>query len=190
MSDYNYKSEDAREGRYYGFLSGVVTNISDPQKLGRVKARLQGQGDNDESDWLVPMWPGSMEALPFKDDPVMVGFVDGDPNKGFWAWHPHTSTKNRPTEAMVLGTTLTAMYNDLAAKFNDLQQHYQAFYLVVQTHGHAALGSASVALLAATIDPTCKDTGTATGKGKDPDGAVVAAKSGDQTVLSKNLKLR
>lgn len=172
------RTDEQREGRYYGFLSGVVTDISDPQKLGRVKARLQGMGDSDQSDWLVPMWPGSMEAIPFKDDPVMVGFVDGDPNKGFWSWHPHSSTKNRPTEAMVLGTTLVGVINNLVTQFNQLLTDYQA-------HTHLFTGPSGPVGI-----PTAISTATNGGKGKDADGAPVSAKSGDQTVLSKNLKLR
>ena len=184
VQEYAYKSEDAREGRYYGKLSGVVTDINDPKKLGRIKARVQGMGDNDQSDWLVPMWPGSMEALPFKDDPVVVDFIDGNPNMGCWSWHPHTSTKNRPTEAMVLGTTLAALVNQMQADLQTLTTAYLAHKHTGVTPG---MGSSAV-----TDTPVFVAGGgtVSVGQCQDPTGAPVAPKSGNQTVLSKNLKVR
>src|SRR5688572_28256733 len=97
------QSQDQREGRFYGILDGVVTEVeTSSPALGRIKARFGVMTNQEQSDWLDPVWPGGMECLPNKDDPVWVMFVDGDPNRGIWAWHPTTKTTGRATEAAVL----------------------------------------------------------------------------------------
>lgn len=183
-----HKSDEQREGRYYGFMRGSITNVNDDQSLVRVKARLGAQGDGEESDWLVPAFPGSMECKPTKGDPCIVGFVDGNPQEGFWLYHPKSTTKGRPQEAVPLGTTSWGMINFLVDQVNQLRTDFNTFVTTIyNTHNHATapLGPVSV--------PSVVGTGTtaaAANKGKASDGSIVANKATSEIVLSGLVKVK
>lgn len=62
-----------------GLMVGIVTNTTDPDKLGRVKVRFPALSDGDESTWARVASPGAgprrgMQWLPEVDDEVFVGF--------------------------------------------------------------------------------------------------------------------
>jgi type VI secretion system secreted protein VgrG len=73
--------------RIDGILSAEITNINDPDALGRVKVKFPGPGGSFESDWIrstVPVSPSDSLFMPAADRclvarEVMVAFVDGDP---------------------------------------------------------------------------------------------------------------
>ena len=115
------RSKDEEEGRIYGLLYGVVTNIADPKGLGRVRARVGAQRDGDSTDWLDPSWQGAIESVPRVGDPIFVMFVDGDPHRGVYSWHPTTRTLNRATEPLVLGISAWGIINFLVTQFNQLR---------------------------------------------------------------------
>lgn len=180
------KTTPQRSGRYYGFVIGNVTNVNDDQGLVRVKARIGAQGDTEESDWLIPAFPGSIECKPSKGDPCIVGFIDGDPNRGFWLYHPESTTKGRPSEFMALGTTLAGMINQLRA---DLQTLVTAF----DTHKHAGVttGAGSSAVSDTLVFMTNVPPGSINaGSVKASDGSAVAPKSGDAVALSGLCKVK
>lgn len=65
---------------------GVVTDVEDPEGLGRVRVSLPNYGDVD-SDWFQVVVPGAGEdkglvALPDRDDRVLVLLTRGDPAQG------------------------------------------------------------------------------------------------------------
>lgn len=62
---------------------GIVTQVNDPEKLGRVRAKLPGHGDL-ETGWIEVVVPGAgkskgLVALPGIDDRVLLLFPGGDP---------------------------------------------------------------------------------------------------------------
>jgi phage protein D/phage baseplate assembly protein gpV len=66
-----------------GLVTGVVTNIQDPDKLGRVKVKFPALSTADESAWarVVSLGAGAergIEILPEVNDEVIVGFEQGD----------------------------------------------------------------------------------------------------------------
>lgn len=186
-----HRSQAQRDGRYWGVVSGIITNVSDSQGLLRVKARLGGQFDNEESDWLVPALPGAMECKPNKSDPVLVGFVDGDPHRGWWTYHPESTTKNRPTEAMVLGTTLIGMNNFWVTQFNQLRTDFNSFVSTYNGHTHGYNpGPSALAQTVATAAVGTSTTAQPANKGKAGDGSVVPDKSTSEIVLSGVIKVR
>jgi uncharacterized protein involved in type VI secretion and phage assembly len=71
------------EARINGVLVGIVTNIKDPDKLGRVKVKIPRLSGEDESNWArVATFMAGKERgaffLPEVDDEVLVAFEFGD----------------------------------------------------------------------------------------------------------------
>jgi phage protein D/phage baseplate assembly protein gpV len=69
-----------------GLVVGQVTNINDPDKVGRVKVRYPGLSPTDESAWarLASIGGGKSRGsvfIPEVGDEVLVGFEAGDPRQ-------------------------------------------------------------------------------------------------------------
>lgn len=96
--------------RYTAIYEGVVTENQDPQRLGRVKARVPGIADDPDTDWAFPAgMPGAgVSQRGFFDVPrvgseVYVFFLGGDPDKprfftGHWGIRKDTGSEI-PTQA-------------------------------------------------------------------------------------------
>jgi uncharacterized protein involved in type VI secretion and phage assembly len=70
-------------GLMHGVVVGLVTNLKDPDDLGRVKVKYPWLGDNVESDWMRLASPmaGSGRGLlylPEVNDEVLIAFEHGD----------------------------------------------------------------------------------------------------------------
>jgi Type VI secretion system/phage-baseplate injector OB domain len=79
--------QEQRRG-FGGLVCGVVTNVQDPEKLGRVKVALPWLSPSFESDWArvaqVGAGPRSGALfLPEVGDEVLIGFEFGDPRRGY-----------------------------------------------------------------------------------------------------------
>jgi uncharacterized protein involved in type VI secretion and phage assembly len=66
-----------------GLVIGLVTNIQDPESLGRVRVQFPTLGDTIEGIWARVALPGAgpdagLSMLPQIDDEVVVGFEHGD----------------------------------------------------------------------------------------------------------------
>jgi uncharacterized protein involved in type VI secretion and phage assembly len=75
--------QEARAGRIYGAVVGIVTNNQDPDNLGRVKVKFPWLSEVDESPWArfaAPMAGKQRGAyfLPEVGDEVLVVFEHGD----------------------------------------------------------------------------------------------------------------
>ncbi|MBN1937905.1 MAG: VgrG-related protein [Anaerolineae bacterium] len=74
---------EQESGSMRGVVTGLVTNLSDPDDLGRVKVKYGWLGDDIESDWMriaAPM-AGAERGfyyLPEVNDEVLVAFEHGD----------------------------------------------------------------------------------------------------------------
>ena len=77
------------EGGYFSTYSGIITDISDPLFLGRVKARVPAIADDFTTEWLFPAgfmtgvgsgtyWPPDLNAK------IEVMFKEGDPEFGVY----------------------------------------------------------------------------------------------------------
>lgn len=69
--------------RFYGVTVGVVTNIQDPERLGRVKLKFPWLSAQNESQWarvLAPMAGNGrgFALMPEVDDEVLVAFEQGN----------------------------------------------------------------------------------------------------------------
>lgn len=164
--------------RYYGAVAGVVTDANDSDGLCRVKARLKGMHDNTETGWLTPLFPGGIEGVPHKSDPVMVFFEDGNENRGAYLWWPASKTNDRPNEWLVLGLTFAAMYNHLVSLVNELRTAHN-------THKHTGVfvGAGTSAVPDVTVATA------AAGKMQKADGSEVSASSSSAKALSGRVKV-
>ena len=76
-------SQEAPTGRVYGVVVGVVTNLEDPDGLGRIKVRYPWLLEDSESPWarVVSFMAGGDRGGVFRpevDDEVLVAFEHGD----------------------------------------------------------------------------------------------------------------
>lgn len=88
---------------------GLVEEVRDPEKLGRIKVRVPavfGTGSNigvDELPWAIPFGlpaggssaSGGMDWLPGVGDQAVVQFLDGDPEKPIWTWSMQTKPQQK-----------------------------------------------------------------------------------------------
>lgn len=73
---------------------GWVDDNKDPQKMGRVRVKMQWQVDDEKTDWIWVMTPdagggkdgtrgGGLVVMPEKGDRVLIGFVYNNPDRPF-----------------------------------------------------------------------------------------------------------
>jgi uncharacterized protein involved in type VI secretion and phage assembly len=92
--------ERRSDGRFFSLYRGVVTNVNDPENLGRVRAKVHELlGDTDETDWASPCVPFGGEGagwlmLPKTNDAVWIAFEAGDLSRPVWIgfWFNKTDT--------------------------------------------------------------------------------------------------
>lgn len=94
FSDMNM--HDSMNRRIYGVSVGIVTNVDDPEKLGRVKLKLPLRECENETDWvrIVSLMAASDLGaffLPEVNDEVLVAFNEGNVREPFVIgvlWNP------------------------------------------------------------------------------------------------------
>ncbi len=75
-------------GRIYGVVTGIVTNVDDPDGQGRVKLKYPWLQDDSESPWsrIVSLMGGPNRGIVFRpelNDEVLVVFEHGDMRKPY-----------------------------------------------------------------------------------------------------------
>lgn len=88
--------------RFHGKYEGVVTDVSDPKKIGRLRARVPAVlGEDVETGWALPCVPAGggkergMLFLPQVGDTVWIEFAAGDVSRPIWVgtfWSAPEST--------------------------------------------------------------------------------------------------
>ncbi len=75
--------DEERDTRFYGVVVGVVTNIDDPESVGRVRVQFPWLSSDDESYWarVTQIMTGNDRGgwfIPEVGDEVLVAFEHGD----------------------------------------------------------------------------------------------------------------
>lgn len=79
-----------KDKKYYGIYQGVVTNIKDKEKRGRIRVKCPDVlGADVESAWCDPVIPvaydnGGDFCIPQLDETAWIMFIGGDVNKPVW----------------------------------------------------------------------------------------------------------
>jgi uncharacterized protein involved in type VI secretion and phage assembly len=81
---------EAVRHRFYGKHRGIVEDVDDTEKLGRITAQVPSvYGDATTSPWALPCVPFAGDGygwvtLPKKGDGVWIEFEGGDPSRPIW----------------------------------------------------------------------------------------------------------
>lgn len=104
---------DFMNSRFFGKYRGKVTDVDDPEKIGRIKALIPAVLGETDSPWALPASPFAgpshgLFLLPEVDDGVWMEFEGGNPSRpiwsGFW-WASGEIPSPNTTKARVLATT-------------------------------------------------------------------------------------
>jgi uncharacterized protein involved in type VI secretion and phage assembly len=104
-------SMDAATDRHYGKYRGLITDVQDPQKAGRVKVKVPEVLGDVETGWALPCTPYAgpntgLYTIPPVNAAVWVEFEGGDVSRPIWSggwWGPNeapgspTSSTPSPT---------------------------------------------------------------------------------------------
>ena len=80
---------ETTRGRFYGKYRGLVTDVDDPEKLGRIVAQVPDVLEEQETPWAMPVVPFAGDGhglvlLPEVGDGVWIEFESGDPSRPLW----------------------------------------------------------------------------------------------------------
>ena len=87
---------ESMRSHYYGKYRGLVSDVDDPEKMGRIKAQVPEVLQEAVSPWALPAAPfaGASHGLvliPEVGDGVWIEFEAGDPSRPIWTggwWGP------------------------------------------------------------------------------------------------------
>lgn len=79
----SFSGSDINQHKIYGVMVGEVTNIQDPDKIGRVKVKIHDLYEDLETDWIrvVSLYAGKDRGnffLPEVGDEVLISFKNGN----------------------------------------------------------------------------------------------------------------
>ncbi len=98
---------DGGRQTYYGLYPAIVTDVVDPERLGRIQVRfpwLGTSGDQDVRAWATLLSPYADEnqglmTLPEVDSQVVVGFEAGDPRRPYIVGAAWNGVETLPEDA-------------------------------------------------------------------------------------------
>ncbi|HEX2040927.1 MAG TPA: VgrG-related protein [Acidimicrobiales bacterium] len=107
-------SAAAPADRIEGVMVGVVTDNSDPMRLGRVKVKIPALGETFTTGWAQVVYPGAggaqargLQLVPEVGDHVIVAFELGDINRPFVLGGIYTNTQKPPQPNAVTNRKVT-----------------------------------------------------------------------------------
>ena len=193
-------SNNHKGGKGYGVVTGQVTNLNDPDNLGRVKVKYPGIANDLESHWarLVSPMAGAERGfyfLPEINDEVLVAFEHGDINRPYIVgalW----SSKDKPplpnSEAVASGKvnkriiksrsghTITIDDTDGAEKISIIDKTEKNLFEIDSKNNAISINSAA--------DITIEGKANLTLKGKTV--SIEATQGGNMDLKANNLNLQ
>ena len=104
---------ETMRSRYYGKYRGMVVDVDDPEKLGRITAKVPEILQDETSPWALPAAPFAgpshgLVLIPEVGDGVWIEFEAGDPSRPIWTggwWASGELPDPGDTEVRVLATS-------------------------------------------------------------------------------------
>lgn len=104
---------ESLRSRFFGKYRGVVTNVDDPEKLGRIIAQVPEVLHETPSPWALPATPFAgpghgLVLIPEVGDGVWIEFEAGDPSRPIWTggwWGPDELPAPGDVQVRALVTT-------------------------------------------------------------------------------------
>lgn len=104
---------ETMRSRYYGKYRGMVVDVDDPEKLGRITAKVPEILQDQVSPWALPAAPFAgpshgLVLIPEVGDGVWIEFEAGDPSRPIWTggwWASGELPDPGDTEVRVLATS-------------------------------------------------------------------------------------
>lgn len=92
-------------GAFYGKYRGTVSDIQDPEMMGRIKAKVPDVFGDNESGWALPCLPFGggqmgMFVLPDVGSMIWIEFEHGDPSRPVWVGSWFSSKSDMPNDLM------------------------------------------------------------------------------------------
>lgn len=80
---------EQNRNRFYGKYRGVVSDVDDPESMGRIRAKVLEVLGDEESPWALPCAPYAGDGMGFYTIPpvgvgVWIEFEAGDPARPIW----------------------------------------------------------------------------------------------------------
>lgn len=105
---------ETMQSRYFGKYRGLVTDVDDPEEMGRVKAQVPEIYGDAESPWALACVPFAgpqhgFVLIPEVDDGVWIEFEGGDPSRPIWTgcwWASGDMPDPADTQVRALVTTV------------------------------------------------------------------------------------
>lgn len=181
----------ANEWGQTGVVIGVVTNVNDDQKQGRVKVKFPTLGDRVESTWARLALPGAgptrgLDIRPEVNDEVVVAFDRGDTRQAIvlgCLW----SAKNKPAIADAVGSDGKVVKRSLTTRLghkielcdgtSDAQKYVDIVLADKKTKVH--VGQDKIDVIANNKAVTVKSG----------QGSIVIAANGDVTIKGNNVTI-
>lgn len=108
------QTAEHQQTRMYGKYRGLVTDVDDPDAMGRIRAKVPEALHDGETAWAMPCVPYAgqdhgLALLPEVNDGVWIEFEAGDPSRPIWSgcWWSRDEGLPSPasTTIRVLATT-------------------------------------------------------------------------------------
>jgi uncharacterized protein involved in type VI secretion and phage assembly len=104
---------ESMRSRFFGKYRGIVTNVEDPEKLGRIVAQVPEVLQEMASPWALPATPFAgpghgLVLIPEVGDGVWIEFEAGDPSRPIWTggwWGPNELPAPGDVQVRALVTT-------------------------------------------------------------------------------------
>jgi uncharacterized protein involved in type VI secretion and phage assembly len=124
-----------------GVVVGIVTNVNDPDKLGRVRVRFPWLHDSHESDWARVATPGAgasrgFSAMPEVDDEVLVAFEHGSLDRPYVIGGLWNGKDKPPAEAVKGGKVQTRTLTTRAGHSITIYDDDSAGKIEIKTQKH------------------------------------------------------